>query len=72
MTICKDCRYFIETLYKSSLTDKGICLWFRHYCKASPLPRKRSYYDGEVEPQKYHFCRDVNDGNCEMFKKKRG
>lgn len=71
-------------LWRSQHCDDNV-VWNNQYCKASPLPMEidpvsgenraysynslgNKYYSNEL----YENCRDVNTGNCKMFKKKGG
>ena len=79
ITVCRCCVGF-RNLEPGSVREH---VWYNHLCLASPLPRGLDPYDGEEKPYLgndlgrqcfveeragFHFCRDVNDGHCELFR----
>lgn len=73
MTICKKCTNHIQ------IEDNDI--WYNHLCGAAPLPigldpvtgnlRSISNNDLGMEytsEHLYDYCRNINDGDCKLFK----
>ena len=77
-TVCAKCKHFRNLEPHSVRAD----IWYNHICMASPFPKERDPYDGEVKPyatnalgqkvfcnKEFAYCRDVNNGQCELFAK---
>lgn len=75
-TVCKWCASFKNVEPDSIRAD----VWYNHLCTVSPLPMSVDPYDGQEKPvgvnslghsyfseDKFHYCRDVNDGHCQLF-----
>ena len=75
MTICKKCKNF-----KMLNKNNGADCWYNHVCKANKLPVEIDPIDGREKPcsyndlgdkyfseDKYEYCRDINNGNCQNF-----
>lgn len=76
VTICNRCTHFLNKEPDTVRKD----LWYNHFCKASPLKKKKDFYDGKVKSVKinsvgvgvftddnYAHCSDINNGNCELW-----
>lgn len=79
VTVCTQCRHFVN-LEPGSVREH---IWYNHLCEASPLPTRIDPYDGEekpygcndlgtiyTSPYSFNFCRDINDGECPLFRRK--
>ena len=75
-TVCYDCKHFHNEETSGPRKD----IWYNHYCKASPLPMEMNPVTGEIQAtctndlgtkiytdRGFRFCRDINDGNCELW-----
>jgi len=65
-TICAKCEHHLSSSY----------IWYENFCKASPISDTIDPVTGKTEYElgvnKYRFCRDVNKGDCKLFKKIEG
>lgn len=75
-TVCYQCKHF----HNEEPTGPRKDIWYNHFCKASPLPIAMNPVTGEMQSKSsndlgttiytdrgFKFCRDVNDGNCELW-----
>lgn len=66
VTICKYCEY--RERLSVGVDESGP--YYDDFCTKAPLEKiKQDKVTGTIY-QKYHYCRNINDGNCKMFKKK--
>jgi hypothetical protein len=60
-TFCVNCE---------NLEHNGPDVWYSYFCKVSPCKINVDPVTGKEESergQEFHFCRDINTGNCEKF-----
>lgn len=72
MTACKDCIHLLlkrePGVFIVNRTSASP-IWYEMYCQASPIPPEFDPYTGKLEKQNegFHFCRDINTGDCPKF-----
>lgn len=76
MTFCKTCKHHIAAEQNTVRAD----IWYNHFCAASPrvsvtdpVTGKGGYSETNdlgravITDNKYRYCRDVNNGDCQLF-----
>ena len=79
-TVCTKCKFVF--IPRNALGGKY--RWYNRFCQASPLPKARDPFDGQVKPYtdgvgsvkcfvdyEFSYCKDINkDGNCPGYRPK--
>jgi hypothetical protein len=71
MTACRDCKHFLYVTKNPNFGEDDP-IWYSMFCKASPIPPEFDPYTGKFEKgsEEFHFCRDINKGDCPKFEYK--
>lgn len=78
ITICTKCTHLL-----SIAAGPRTGIWYNMFCKAQPLPKGVNPLNGKEcyitqndfgnivhTDDRFHYCRDINDGNCPHFSEK--